>query len=180
MKNLFKITSVLVLILFFTACKKYEDGPLISFRSKQHRLEGKWKLTSLMRQNEELGVWVNGANYAGFLCLGVWKTFYSQKKIESSNWEFTNDKIVINDLVKYLTLDEKATGQKCEAVYETEEQRTNNDNGTWKFDEKKENITITTKYWELELKILELREKKLKLKHTANGATTTYTFETLD
>jgi len=39
---------VLTVSLFvFSGCKKYEDGPLISFKSKMKRLEGEWRLVYL-------------------------------------------------------------------------------------------------------------------------------------
>jgi hypothetical protein len=34
-----------VALLFIASCSKFEDGPAISFRSKENRLIGKWKLT---------------------------------------------------------------------------------------------------------------------------------------
>ncbi|MDY0143314.1 MAG: hypothetical protein RBR97_15610 [Bacteroidales bacterium] len=39
----------LVLVMFvsvFTSCKKYEDGPLLSLKSKNARLNGEWELVS--------------------------------------------------------------------------------------------------------------------------------------
>jgi len=32
-------------LFFMASCSKFEDGPAISFRSKENRLTGKWKLT---------------------------------------------------------------------------------------------------------------------------------------
>ncbi|MFH2143667.1 MAG: hypothetical protein ABIJ97_14680 [Bacteroidota bacterium] len=46
-----KITiSVLILsvILILTSCGKYEEGPTISFRSRQKRIEGLWKVEKFM------------------------------------------------------------------------------------------------------------------------------------
>ena len=39
-----KIVKVFLLIIVITACSKYEDGPFISFRSKEKRLCKKWEL----------------------------------------------------------------------------------------------------------------------------------------
>lgn len=36
---------VAVALFFMASCSKFEDGPAISFRSKENRLAGKWKLT---------------------------------------------------------------------------------------------------------------------------------------
>lgn len=35
--------------LIFTSCKKYEEGPLLSLRTKNARLTGEWKLVSYSR-----------------------------------------------------------------------------------------------------------------------------------
>lgn len=45
MKN--KVIFALVLVLFFAACK-YEDGPIISLRSKHNRLNGGWKFKEVL------------------------------------------------------------------------------------------------------------------------------------
>ncbi len=42
LKTLLFVISVSLFV--FTGCKKYEDGPLISFKSKMKRLEGEWRL----------------------------------------------------------------------------------------------------------------------------------------
>lgn len=43
MKN---IIIVLIALIALISCKKYDEGPLISFRSKVNRLTGKWKMTN--------------------------------------------------------------------------------------------------------------------------------------
>jgi len=43
-------TTLLVLVatlFIFSGCKKYEDGPYISFKSKMKRLEGEWRIVKL-------------------------------------------------------------------------------------------------------------------------------------
>jgi len=40
------IITLILLSLFVSSCKKYEDGPLISLKSKNSRLTGEWKLVS--------------------------------------------------------------------------------------------------------------------------------------
>ena len=37
--------TIVAALFFITSCSKFEDGPGISFRSKENRLIGKWKLT---------------------------------------------------------------------------------------------------------------------------------------
>jgi hypothetical protein len=50
-----------VALLFMASCSKFEDGPAISFRSKENRLIGKWKLTKWT----EKGADVTSANTDG-------------------------------------------------------------------------------------------------------------------
>jgi hypothetical protein len=38
----------IIAMLIFTECKKYQEGPLISFRSKKSRIEGKWKYSKVL------------------------------------------------------------------------------------------------------------------------------------
>jgi hypothetical protein len=40
-----KILYIILSIVIFLGCKKYEEGPLISFRSVTQRIEGKWRVT---------------------------------------------------------------------------------------------------------------------------------------
>jgi hypothetical protein len=38
------LTLIFSLTLFFTGCKKYDEGPLLSFRSAYNRIEGYWSI----------------------------------------------------------------------------------------------------------------------------------------
>ena len=48
MKKIIKI-SLVILVLFSvsTSCKKYTEGPMISFRSKKARVSGDWKIEQM-------------------------------------------------------------------------------------------------------------------------------------
>jgi hypothetical protein len=62
--NLFKMRYALIVaaaLSVMTSCSKFEDGPTISFRSKENRLIGKWKLTKWT----EKGADVTAANTEG-------------------------------------------------------------------------------------------------------------------
>ncbi len=41
---IFKVCTLLLLIVFLTSCKKYDEGPWISFNSKEKRLVGTWEV----------------------------------------------------------------------------------------------------------------------------------------
>jgi hypothetical protein len=47
------LALLLSLTLFFTACKKYEEGPCLSFRSPEKRIEGGWTINQYNIDNIE-------------------------------------------------------------------------------------------------------------------------------
>lgn len=53
-----KIFSIAILALFsaalFTSCSKYEEGPLISFRSKKARIANTWKVEQALEDGEDI------------------------------------------------------------------------------------------------------------------------------
>ncbi len=51
MKRILYFIAIITLIL--SGCKKYEDGPLISFRSKVNRLTGKFEIDKFLVNNED-------------------------------------------------------------------------------------------------------------------------------
>lgn len=50
MRKLLQILLILVFIspAFFSGCKKYEEGPFISFRSKKERIANTWKMDKVI------------------------------------------------------------------------------------------------------------------------------------
>ena len=59
-KTTITIISIIA-VLLFTECKKYQDGPLISFRSKKSRVEGTWNYDKVLVNNEDKTAEVVGA-----------------------------------------------------------------------------------------------------------------------
>jgi len=60
------LIAVLSFALIFGSCSKYEDGPFISFRSKQERLINTWAYTLVLRNgaNVTFGAVDGSINYA--------------------------------------------------------------------------------------------------------------------
>jgi len=54
MKKFYFIVFVIIIAFAKTSCSKYEDGPLISLKSKQNRLLGVWKVVEFIKDNEDL------------------------------------------------------------------------------------------------------------------------------
>lgn len=46
--------SLMAILVAFSACKKYEEGPTVSFRSKKARVIGEWKVTELSENNQSI------------------------------------------------------------------------------------------------------------------------------
>lgn len=97
MKTLGKQLPLLVLAALFIlpACKKYEDGPGISFRTKKGRLVGEWQLDEIE---------IDGADYTSdintwdldFDKEGDFSMTFQAIGFESDSydgeWDFSNDK----------------------------------------------------------------------------------------
>lgn len=88
-KNIFPI--LLLVVASFAACKKYEEGPAISFRSKTARVANTWKVESYT---------INGTDYTSTLAnLNYMETYdkdgnYSYTSSAGSGsgrWEFQSN-----------------------------------------------------------------------------------------
>lgn len=90
MKNLFYI--LLVGLITFSACKKYEEGPGISLRSKSSRLEGDWKAEEFYINGEKQEEDPNEEEHVTtFTKDGKYIQKEGQHQTEGT-WEFVNDK----------------------------------------------------------------------------------------
>ena len=45
--NQLKLMAAVIIILSFSSCKKYEDGPRLSLKSKKARLVGEWEVVDV-------------------------------------------------------------------------------------------------------------------------------------
>ena len=54
MKKLFTLICLFTSALLLTECKKYPEGPSISFRSKSERVANTWKLSKYYENNVDL------------------------------------------------------------------------------------------------------------------------------
>lgn len=54
MNKIYFVALATFMIFSYTSCKKYEDGPLISLKSKKNRLLGVWKVVEFMKDTEDL------------------------------------------------------------------------------------------------------------------------------
>lgn len=104
MRNAVRITGmVLVLALVFSmhGCKKYEDGPLLSFRSKEKRVVNSWKIEKYLNNDidktSELTVtnWNEIYNEDG-TCKRTFNDASGDYVDQSGTWAFNSDKTELN------------------------------------------------------------------------------------
>ncbi|MBU0486858.1 MAG: hypothetical protein KKA07_06795 [Bacteroidetes bacterium] len=85
------ILLIIPILLLWSACKKYEEGPLISFRSTKKRLGEHYSATAILINNdiyEDIALWGN-INFdqasAKVTLSSVWPTFYDTLR-RNSEW----------------------------------------------------------------------------------------------
>ena len=67
-----KLLALFVIAILVNSCKKYEEGPSLSFRKKEQRVEGNWKVKTYI---------VNGTDETSVF--------------DSIKWSFTKDGILV-------------------------------------------------------------------------------------
>ncbi len=88
----FFMLSILVLT-FSTSCKKYEEGPYISFRSKPERVSNSWKAASVTDNGKDVTSDYSGLRVTFTKSGGLtWTTGGSIPFARSGTWQFVNDK----------------------------------------------------------------------------------------
>ena len=104
MKNLSKFIFIALIAMFIMpACKKYVDGPAISFRSKKARLVNQWKIDKVIAQGVDItsDFTTDKPDYvAEFKENGDYSESYQETPdsttVLSGQWEFTSDKKGVN------------------------------------------------------------------------------------
>ncbi len=100
MKLLNLVISVLLLLGITNGCK-YENGPLISFKSKKKRLVNEWKLEKYLRNDKDRTSKLIISNYEetytkdGRL-IRTFKAPDGDNEEQDGNWEFGENKKVID------------------------------------------------------------------------------------
>ncbi len=92
-KSKFSILGVatVLLLLTFSSCSKYEEGPSISLRTKTARLTGEWNMTKIDHASPESGwKYVMEFEKDGDFSLVI--SFDGDSEVYLGEWEWTNDK----------------------------------------------------------------------------------------
>jgi len=152
-----KTAIYLVLILsILTGCKKYDEGPAISLRSKEARLCREWKLERATMNNEEMESATNDAGIIEYKKDGsVIITFNDAnlgELIYHAQWQFVEDKEYLE--VSEMEYNDKVTKEHLPFIFK------NALNDTW------------TRY-----KIIRLTAKEHILKHVDESGIYEFRFE---
>lgn len=73
MKQFLLLIFAMILLSFFSSCMKYEDGPFVSFKSEQNRLQGEWLLKYFTVNGTDSLEFYN--NYYGQECMFSFRRF---------------------------------------------------------------------------------------------------------
>jgi hypothetical protein len=173
--------------ILFTTCKKYEEGPYISFRSKKARVVGDWELISYCRVDVDAGITTmfdTLSSHWGYTppspCTQMVNVYENYRTI-SSFWTFKKDGtwICTSDHHDEI-IDTLATNNTCTAQYIMFGHKENAE-GKWSFsadsnkraiDIKANNFIFSYSPYEIAKisyrpygtwTIIELREKEMKL-----------------
>lgn len=159
---------LLVIILIMVGCGKYEEGPGISFRSKRHRIEGKWNITSYVISNQEQLNYYEYGPLVSVKCQSSSNTvfLYAKWALVRSEWEIKKDG-TYTKIWNYNNreIDHNMTAFTCKESYFPDFEDFDTEDGDWEFAKDKEYIIFKDKQgYRYEYEIIELREKRIQLK----------------
>lgn len=153
----YTIKLLLIIIIIFIGCSKYEDGPVISFRSKKNRLCKKWKLNEFEKLKDRIygdinttffyidSCWTDTIIYPGTdSCCVVHQIICTMKEVEFFPHvvEFKDNNVFI--------------------IYKIENNKLEELNRKyWKFTDNNEKIKIHSDNSEIIYTILRLKDKEL-------------------
>lgn len=89
-----KLTTVLALTVLtgLVSCKKYEEGPSVSFQSKKARVSNTWEIEKLVIDGDDLTSLQVDDYYLKFSKDGGYESGAGSDKFTEGNWEFTSNK----------------------------------------------------------------------------------------
>ncbi|MEW6468335.1 MAG: hypothetical protein AB1458_05385 [Bacteroidota bacterium] len=94
-----KVVFVLGIIVIISACKKYEEGPVFSLRSKKARVDNTWKIEKYYENGVDLTAAVLSAEDITIDLTKEGKVTWTEVDLQSGSgntktgvWEFTDSK----------------------------------------------------------------------------------------
>lgn len=153
--------------LTFSQCKKYDQGPSLSLRSKKERVSNEWNVASYTyNQKDQLK-----ETYSGYhQCISSNQILYTEI-FRTTTYVWTFDKSGTWNykwISEHVNLNQLSTYNNCYAFYLPIQINTEDEAGTWKFVKDKEEIEISynTGQPSESYKIKELKENEMILEYT--------------
>jgi hypothetical protein len=173
MKKYVLLLSIGIAVFMATGCKKYEEGPAISFRSAKSRIEGDWILVSGTIDGENAFKTETTTSSLYTPSCGTFD-IYEEVKLKKLRWLILeNGKIKLESTYSYKIFD---TLNGCTPTYDYDE-GSGQDEGEWKLEDNNKKLVVKVDGDEAKFNILELRNKSLHLKGTIDGTQYDLKFE---
>lgn len=164
------ILATLSFSMIFSACKKYEEGPALTFRTPKQRVVGTWSLEEARYNN----VKIDFNNLQGLI------NSFNLGGMDMDSIPFDLSELSLKSIK--LNLEKEGDGQiKIEIAYQMLQLPAYNQDITWSFDDKKDALIFTTENSSdnQSFKILKLTKNELWLERTDtnNGVASIVNFE---
>lgn len=174
MKKLLIILTILTFGLNLQSCKKYEEGPSFSLKTKKKRLVGEWKLESFNDLNE---IVVNEYTLTDeFGDCGVHTVHEIIRKYQNVIWDIeTDNDVKVRHTYVRLQFSHGLSFNtpECEIVYTTLDSVDQSESKTWEFHNKKSELLIVEPGVSSdEYQIIRLADDELKLEDQAGNILT--------
>ncbi len=164
-----KLVIGLGLLVIGFGCKKYEDGPGLSLRTKKARATAEWIVKTFTSNGVDV---LNSKYNSDITCSGGGNVYYTDGYTTTRLiWNFKeNGDITSEDIWIDKSLDYDLSYSLCDDYYTTTNY-TDLDKGTWEFTSNKDQMEI--KFFSnpttMTFDIKELREKEMKLEGIVDG-----------
>ena len=164
-----KLVIGFALLVIGFGCKKYEDGPGLSLRTKKARATAEWIVKTFTSNGVDV---LNSKSDSDITCSGGGNVYYTDGYTTTRLiWNFKeNGDITSEDIWIDKSLDYDLSYSLCDDYYTTTNY-TDLDKGTWEFTSNKDQMEI--KFFSnpttMTFDIKELREKEMKLEGVVDG-----------
>lgn len=148
-----------IMTLFIVGCKKYDEGPSLSLRTKMSRITGEWTLKTWSSNGKDMINYYG--EYSDLTCFSNSTVIYRNEYITSKEtWKFDkNGDFTLISINKNKELNYDLSYDLCDDYYD-ETSETYTVFGSWKFNSNKEEIEIVFNETPNEIYIFQIKQLK--------------------
>ena len=186
MKTKKKFLGVALMIIFiaplYQSCKKYDEGPAISLRSKKNRLTGEWEVTKYLKNQEDYLTKKIDPCYYYYSSCGECTETYTGSIQYTIEFEKDGD-VIMTENYNYSSYSKKYDNSDpdyycsyyscCDTSYSLTDSGIEITFGDWEFRKKKEELRLEMNYdgslTKEDYEIARLTNDELKLKGFIGG-----------